>query len=326
MKKGFNPIIASDGIALDFLRKEFPNLKFIELPSYNIKYPKNGTWLKWKLLFQSFPIRKAIKLERKLVESLVVSEKLTGIISDNRMGVRSDKIPSIYITHQINVYSGCTTFLTSKIHQYYIHQFDECWVPDVEGANGLSGMLSGKKLKIPKKHLGILSRFQKRNFQIKYDILVLLSGTEPLRTQLEKKLASELKKYKGSVLFVRGVISEKQEKSIKKHITYVNFLLSGALEIAINESKLVLCRSGYSTILDLAKLNKSAFFIPTKGQNEQEYLAKHLEKLKIAPFSSEEKFKIEMLDQVKGYCGFSNMSKVDFNEFLFDVFKERHIY
>ncbi|MCK5815834.1 MAG: glycosyltransferase [Flavobacteriaceae bacterium] len=319
IEKGFNPIIGSDGIALDFLRKEFPKLKFVELPSYNIKYPKNGRWLKWKLLFQSFSIRKAITAEQELVESLVLSENLIGIISDNRMGVRSDKVPSVYITHQIKVYSGFTTYLTSKIHQYFINKFDECWVPDIEDGDRLSGKLSENKLKIKTKYLGISSRFQKNSIPIKYDLLVLLSGIEPLRTQLENKLISELKKYKGTVLFVRGVISEKQEKSNNGQLTFINFLLSKALETAINESKLVLCRSGYSTILDLAILNKKCFFIPTNGQNEQEYLAKHLKKLNIAPFSSEEKFTIEMLSQVENYRGFVQEASVSQND-LFNLF------
>lgn len=304
---------------MDFLRKEFPKLKFVELPSYNIKYPKNGRWLKWKLLFQSFSIRKAITAEQELVESLVLSENLIGIISDNRMGVRSDKVPSVYITHQIKVYSGFTTYLTSKIHQYFINKFDECWVPDIEDGDRLSGKLSENKLKIKTKYLGISSRFQKNSIPIKYDLLVLLSGIEPLRTQLENKLISELKKYKGTVLFVRGVISEKQEKSNNGQLTFINFLLSKALETAINESKLVLCRSGYSTILDLAILNKKCFFIPTNGQNEQEYLAKHLKKLNIAPFSSEEKFTIEMLSQVENYRGFVQEASVSQND-LFNLF------
>ena len=37
-ENGFNPIIASDGVALALLKKEFPHLITLELPSYNIKY------------------------------------------------------------------------------------------------------------------------------------------------------------------------------------------------------------------------------------------------------------------------------------------------
>lgn len=53
---------------------------------------------------------------------------------------------------------------------------------------------------------------------------------------------------------------------------------SRQLEQALNQSNIILCRSGYTSIMDLSKLNKKAFFIPTPGQYEQEYLAKKLKK------------------------------------------------
>ena len=37
----FDPIIASDGSALAFLQKEFPQLKCYSLPSYDIEYSKS---------------------------------------------------------------------------------------------------------------------------------------------------------------------------------------------------------------------------------------------------------------------------------------------
>ena len=148
----FNPIIASDGEALQLLQKEFPKLKSIELPSYNIKYPKNGVFLKWKLIFNTPRFLKTIKREEKCVEKLIESENLFGIISDNRFGVRSDKIPSVFITHQLNVLSGKTTFLSSKIHQKIINKFNECWIPDVNTENSLTKKLThSNKVKRSKK-------------------------------------------------------------------------------------------------------------------------------------------------------------------------------
>lgn len=55
-------------------------------------------------------------------------------------------------------------------------------------------------------------------------------------------------------------------------------MTSTQLEQGLQESSLVLCRSGYTTVMDLVKLDKKAFFIPTPGQFEQEYLAKKLKK------------------------------------------------
>ena len=51
IEEGFQPVIASDGIALSLLQKEFPELKSYELPSYNISYPKKGQHFKLKMDF-----------------------------------------------------------------------------------------------------------------------------------------------------------------------------------------------------------------------------------------------------------------------------------
>ncbi len=321
LKQGFTPVIASDGNALLLLRKEFPRLKTIVLPSYNIKYPKKGKLLKWKLFLNTPSFLRAIKKEQKVVKQLVLSENLIGIISDNRLGVRSNIIPSVYITHQLNVFSGWMTYFTSKAHQYYINKFDECWIPDINSKDNFSGKLTQTSGVKSKKFIGVLSRLKKKELPIKYDVLVLLSGIEPLRSQLEKKLISEFKNYKGTVLFIKGVLEKQQKIEVKGNITFCNYLLTAELEKAINESGIVIARSGYSTIMDLAVMNKKAFFIPTTGQNEQEYLAKHLEELKIAPFSSEEKFKIEMLNKIESYNGFSIKLFSKLEKDLFNLFQ-----
>jgi UDP-N-acetylglucosamine:LPS N-acetylglucosamine transferase len=80
-------------------------------------------------------------------------------------------------------------------------------------------------------------------------------------------------------------------------------MTSGQLEQTFNESELVLCRSGYTTVMDLAKLGKKAFFIPTPGQFEQEYLAKKYKKDGVFPFAKQEKFVIENLYEVDLYKG-----------------------
>lgn len=317
LEQGFNPIIASDGETLELLQKEFPDLKSLKLPSYNIQYPKKGKLLKWKLLSLTPQILKATRAEYTIIQKLVESENLSGIISDNRFGVRSDKVPSVFITHQLNVLSGATTFFTSKLHQNIINKFDECWIPDDKNLN-YSGKLSQTNSVKKQKHIGVLSRFKKVELPIKYDLLVLLSGVEPSRTQIEKKLFSELKTYKGSVLFVRGKVEPQQKTETRENIITCNFLLTDELQTAINQSKLVLARSGYSTIMDLESVGKKAFFIPTAGQNEQEYLARHLQKLRIAPFATQENFKIEMLKRVKEFKGFTaneNQHQIDFSLF-----------
>ncbi|MDT0554169.1 glycosyltransferase [Urechidicola vernalis] len=321
--QGFNPILASDGDSLLMLQKEFPLLDSINLPSYGISYPKNGTFLKLKLLIRLPKVIKTIIKEKQVVSQLIRDKNIIGVISDNRIGVRNKGIPSIYITHQINVLAGIFTFFTSRVHQYYMKKFDECWVPDVAGEFGISGLLSKNESNRKIRKIGLLSRLKKRKIEIKYDLLILLSGIEPQRSQLENKLIEEVKNFNGSALFVRGSINSETSFKDSKKIIYKNFLKSDELEKAIAQSKIVLARSGYSTIMDLAIMSKRAFFIPTKGQNEQEYLAKHLEAISIAPYATEEKFEIQMLENMKYYSGFIHDFNTEFPKTLFNLFHRK---
>ncbi len=316
----FEPILASDGDALVLLQKEFPQLTSYQLPSYNINYTK-GKNLKYKLFLSTPKILKAVKQEKKGIDKIVAKENISGIISDNRFGVRSTKIPSVYITHQLNVLSGNTTSITSKLHQKIILKFNECWVPDTTGESNLSGELSSvknKKLKI--KFIGALSRFNKQSVIKKYDLLIVLSAPEPQRSLLEEKLLVQLKETNEKVLLVRGVINKEELLSVNSNITITNYMLSGQLQQAINESEIILARSGYSTIMDLSKLEKKAFFIPTPGQFEQEYLACRMDALNIAPFAHQDNFKLKLLDSIKNYKGFENTVNKDFDSGLFSVF------
>jgi uncharacterized protein (TIGR00661 family) len=307
----YTPILASDGISLKFLQKEFSDLESFELPSYNISYSKN---LKWSLLFQTPKILKAIRKEKQLIANFLSKrDDVIGIISDNRFGVRHHTVPSVYITHQLNVLSGFATFLSSAIHQNYINKFDECWVPDTK-EHTFSGKLSRvKKLSIPVKFIGVLSRFQKNELPKKNDVLIILSGIESQRKQLEESLIEKFKNTSKKVVLVQGIIQDKPKRTTIKGIKVYNYLLSDVLEKEINQSEVIICRSGYSSIMDLAVLHKKAFFIPTKNQSEQEYLAKHLQSEKIAPFSIAKDFTKEHLNIVDKYKGLkvsnTNLSK-----------------
>src|SRR5262249_40927925 len=57
---------------------------------------------------------------------------------------------------------------------------------------------------------------------------------------------------------------------------FYNHLSAKDLNEEIEKADWVISRSGYSTIMDLAKLEKKSILIPTPGQTEQEYLAKNL--------------------------------------------------
>lgn len=310
-KNGFMPIIASDGSALDLLTKEFPHLKTLELPSYNIEYAKKGEDFKWKLIKNSPKTLNAILSEKKIIKQWVTEYNLSGIISDNRLGVRSKKIPSIFITHQLTVLSGKTTWLSSKMHQHFIKKFQECWIPDFEDKPNLTGRLGHlKSTSLNLNYIGPLSRLKKQELPIiKYDLMVILSGPEPQRTMLEEKLKNEIPRFVGNVVFIRGILEKEQKKVQVKNTTYYNYMTTDELEKTFNESQIVLCRSGYTTIMDLAKLQKKAFFIPTPGQFEQEYLAKKLKKEGLFPFAKQDKFRIQNLADTEIYSGIIKKDK-----------------
>lgn len=321
-KDGFQPVLASDGEALRLLQKEFPQLESFELPSYNIRYSRNPKMLKWKLIFDTPHILRTIKKEHRVVQRLLKQENISGIISDNRFGTYSGEVKTAFITHQLKVLSGKTTFLTSKIHQKYIRKFDECWVPDSTGTKNLSGIMGHAKGDFGVvKYLGPLSRLEKKKMSQKYDFLVLLSGPEPQRTVLENILLKAFKETTKDILFVRGAMSEEIFTYDNSRVCVRNYIFGQELEEAINSSGVVISRSGYTTVMDLAKLRKRAFFIPTPGQPEQEYLAERLMKFGMAPYCKQKDFKPELLENQENYSGLRDFGCTSLPGDLFGLFK-----
>lgn len=322
LDNNYNVLIGSDGAALQLLRKEFPKLPFIVLASYAVKYPKNGLFFKLKLLRSLPAMKRAIASEQKQIENLAGEGRIDGIISDNRPGAYSKRIPSVYLTHQVVVLSGTTSFLSSNIHQRQIKNFDACWIPDVEGSPNLSGALGHPgSIDFPVRYLGPLSRLKPFETEKVYDVLAVLSGPEPQRTLLEQKLKSVFTGAPLKVLLVRGIMEEKETMEVRGNMTVVNFMTTASLERAMNESKLVVARSGYSTIMDLATLGIKAFFIPTPGQYEQNYLARQLKRQRIAPFCRQNQFTLKRLKEVDDHEGFPLIKRDSNLASLFRLFE-----
>lgn len=307
---GKRVFIASDGQALELLRKEFPKLQTLELPSYGITYTAEKENFNWHLMRQIPRFIKIAKEEKQVVDQLITSHQIGLVISDNRLGLHGVNATTVYITHQLKIKAGAWSFLATKAHQWLAKRHDFIWVPDYDDVRSLAGLLSKNAiLKRETTYIGPLSRFAAVSSRPKtIDLLILLSGPEPLRTDLEKIILSQVEDYNGTVCFIRGLIESKQNKKIDGEITIYNFQTSGELNETIAKSKLVLARSGYSTIMDLHQLNSTCFFIPTPGQKEQEYLAEYLENKGVAPFCTQSKFKIELLEKAQLYTGFSKPS------------------
>lgn len=322
LKFNFLPILASDGASLEFLKQQFPKLKAYELPSSSVRYAERASYLKIRLLFQVPRLLKAVTEERKVIAKIHRIEKLSGIISDNRFGSWLPGIPSVYITHQLQVMSGIMSNPTTVMHQRIISKFSECWVPDDKELH-LAGKLSTPKRKmIPIKYIGILSRFHPRKEDKKWDVFALLSGPEPQRSILEGILLKQLKGYSGKCILIQGLIDKEQKSKTEGNVEIVNYMMQEELEKNLLQSNLVIARSGYSSIMDLYALKAKAILIPTPGQSEQEYLGKYLYEREMTGYCPQENFDSEVLKKYQEIQGFMHKktSKTDLNRSLFDVF------
>ena len=276
--------LAGEGPSLLVLTQEFPELKALPLKGYRIHYPKSGIWLIPKLLFQLPKIFRTIRLEHNWLEKNQDEYQWDLVISDNRYGLSTPSTKCIFITHQLWVLSGwgkwIDRILNKSLHQY-INKFQQCWIPDQEEDGGIAGLLSHPPspyslFSIPLIYLGPLSRLTKQTITEGSQILILLSGPEPQRTLLEQKLIEQIKEVDAQFLFVRGLPSAKNQIANTPNVQFENHLGAEALSFAIASAKLVVCRSGYSSVMDLLKLGKKAILVPTPGQTEQLYLAKEL--------------------------------------------------
>ena len=265
--------LASDGIALELLKQEFPTLPTIELPSYNIRYGKSI----YAILFGNSPnVLKAIIHEKMTLNKLVRQNAFDCIISDSRFGFFHRKVPSYIISHQLHI--PAKPYVLFKIlnafNHFFLNRFEKVLVPDAS-TNLLSGKLSRPQGLKRIAYIGPVSRLSRQDQkQHKYDLCICLSGPEPARSILEGKLLKLLKHEDYKVILIRG--TQKPIDGLPKHWETIALANRAQLNDIFTASNLIVSRAGYTSIMDYYILNKKAIIIPTPGQMEQEYLAEHL--------------------------------------------------
>jgi UDP-N-acetylglucosamine transferase subunit ALG13 len=319
-------ILAAEGPVAALLQQEFPGLQVLPLNGYRISYAPGRKGFFLKILTQLPKIQSAINQENKWLNKLNGSIRLHGIISDNRMGLYSKRLPSVYITHQLKIDTGLPWLnkAAQAIHYQFINRFSECWVPDQLTASGsLAGALSHplRMPGIPVKYLGALSRFKRETNQGQtYDLLLLLSGPEPQRTVFENILLNQLPGLPGKVAFVRGLPGEQKKLVDTESVTFFNHLAADELNKLINQSSLVIARAGYSTIMDLAALQKKVILVPTPGQGEQEYLAGFLHDQGFCYACRQEDFLLEDILKKAGTFSFSAwpLPEADYDKVVYE--------
>lgn len=275
LANGNTVILGATPLTEKIFKEEFPELERIQLPGYDISYSSIlPLWL--KLGMQYPKVLKVISKENELMGSFVQEMGIDIIISDNRYGLYSSKTHNVIICHQLNLKTPFFEKWSNSLHMEMLKKFHEVWVPDnQEMERKLSGELSENIFGLNCKYIGPLSRLQKKELPEQYDHLFLLSGPEPAQTELLKKIALRLQNYKGKAVIVSSSDSC-DAILLNGNVGMIKLPSKDQLNDLIVTSKIVVCRSGYSTLMDMHLLGKKELvLIPTSGQTEQEYLALH---------------------------------------------------
>jgi len=289
LEEGHEVILASDGVSLDFLRYQFPGLRWIRMPFYPVRYSPDGKFFR-KLIPQIPGILRSIRRNHRQVKEIVARYGVTDIISDHRYGLYHKGIHSVFITNQLwlKAPKGWTfgEGLVYRLHKRVLRKFSEIWIADYASEPNLSGRLTHPpRLPGNAKFIGPVSRFQHVSAEqpagaVPFEVLALISGPEPQRTLFEELLLERFRTSGTAAVILRGLppADPGEEPTVTRdgNVTLINHAHDGHIVWHILHAKEIICRPGNSTLSDLMYLGKPAILVPTPGQTEQEYVAWHL--------------------------------------------------
>lgn len=289
LRNNHEVILVADGLPYHFLAEKFPDLPIERLPLKTIRYSRKRNGFFFKLALQIPGFLWSVKKTKRAINDLVDKYQPDCLIADNRYGFCHPGVPSIFITHQLRPmppkHLRWLQSLVGRLHLMALRKFDQIWVADY-AREGVAGKLStipwtNKKIR----YIGPVSWLKHQaqplaNSTPEYDLLVMLSGPEPHRSILEKKLLHLLGDLPDTrILILRGLPGNTQippEVMRKGSIRMVNHLSGSDIARYILTTPKIICRAGVVTIFDLAVLQRPALLIPTAGQTEQEYVANDL--------------------------------------------------
>ncbi len=279
IKHGYNIVLGGSGLSGKLLQLEFPTLPYLEIPGYDITYSSKLP-MSIAMLRQAPGILRSIQNEKKWLEQKMEVEKFDVVISDHRYGLYNKNVFSVFMGHQLFISSGSSDLLEPmlwKVNKSYIENFNLCWIPDLPGDENASGKLSHKNLiPFPHNYIGLLSRLSPgMNEEKIYKAAFILSGLEPLRTELENILIQQSYDLEeGRYILIRGT-DQPIQKTPPNNMEVIDLADSKKMGEVIKQSEIMVSRAGYSSIMDYLVTVSRAILIPTPGQTEQEYLAKY---------------------------------------------------
>jgi len=315
-KRGHDVTIAACGNALSALQREFPDCRFIDFPDYPAPYSTGSLFLPKFCAYLPLLLR-ALAAERRALGRILDQDPYDLIISDNRLGVYSDRVPSLFNTHQIHFHFPAVIWpvelfallLNRKLHS----RFDRVIVPDnPPGPGSLAGKLSRPLLSASLRHIyfaGILATARKMEVEEDLDYLVIISGPEPQRTIFEQMVLPQLPDLSGTKMVLLGSPAGHTATCPDPDTTIQSYVDTSEKISLLNRAKFVICRSGYTTMMELAEVQKQhGLFVPTPGQTEQEYLSSYYQQK--GWFLSQNQYRLDLARDVAAaqpYSGFPRM-------------------
>lgn len=293
---GMKVVFAGTEKQISFLKSMASEIETETIPGLRIRLSA-GNSQTGILIRQAPGLLLQVRREHRMIHQLATKHKVSFIISDNVYGAFSKEIPSVIITHQLEVLLPrpvtIARWLISRLLRYWLERFSEIWVPDYPGKENLTGSLSEPGRKMQKtKFIGLMSRFTGMEIpsiqKIPGRVLVILSGPEPQRSILENIVRDQFSECEKELDLhvIRGLpgMIESDRQGWFNHLQDDDFIHE------VSEAEFIICRSGYSTLMDLIALKRTAFLVPTPGQTEQEYLAAYLSDRKYFAYTEQSNF------------------------------------
>lgn len=308
-EQSFNVYISCSKKQYYFLKNEGLNFEWIptEFPEIRYSNKKINLINLFNLLFKTYF---GIIRDKNKLKKILKKQTFNLIISDNRYGCYSSKVYSVIVTHQLNIklpsYIKWAEPLVNIYVKYRLNKFDECWVPDVPNKTNYAGVLSIKH-NLPVKYVGLLSRFENIKSSAitstpPYEVLGIISGPEPQKTIFFKILLQQMKLLGSPCAIAYGNPEADSKVKNEDNVTIYNHSNGIELYSLIQSSKNIVARSGYSTIMDLIILKRTAILVPTPGQPEQEYLAEYYQMRKLFVIQQQSSFSLtDALSQLSVY-------------------------
>jgi len=226
-----------------------------------------------------------INQEHRFVTNLAEGIQPEFIISDGRYGSYVKGIPSFIISHQISFVMprgfGIFQRLGDYVNYKTFKRFNAVLVPDYgDTAHNLAGKMSHHPMlqKLEHYYVGILSSLKKEDVEEDIHMLFSTGGfLSPHKPSFVDSLIEQAKIIPGKKIFILGKVGGDDNRSLGEYdIEILSSVAGHERQTIFNRAKMVVSRSGYTTIMDLVELEKPGVLIPTPGQTEQEYLAEYL--------------------------------------------------